>query len=100
MHQQDEVRSVVAREGVIARCQHPELAGAIGSLAAAGHLVSLLPGVYVLPGLAGDFRHRVLAATVADPDVVLVGETAARLTFWPTVPGSEIECAVRWDRDP
>lgn len=100
MRLQDEVRSIVAREGVVSRRQHPELAGAITSLTAAGHLVALLPGVYVVPERRGDFRHRVLAATVADPDVVLVGETAARLTFWPELTTSTVECTTRWERAP
>jgi very-short-patch-repair endonuclease len=98
MKLQDEVRLVVRREGVISRREHPELAGAIKSLKASGHLVPLLPGVYTVPELAGDFRTRLLAVVRWDPDVVLTGETAARLTFWPELVGSTVECATRWHR--
>ena len=100
MRLQDEVREIVRREGVITRRQHPELAGAIRSLKASGRIVALLPGVYAAPELRGDFRTRVLAAVSADPDLVLTGETAARLTFWPELTSSTVECATRWERAP
>jgi very-short-patch-repair endonuclease len=98
MRLQDEVRSIVEREGVIVRRQHLELAGAIKTLKAAGRLVPVLPGVYVVPALQADFRTRVLAAVSWDPDVVLTGETAARLTFWPELTSATVECATRWQR--
>ena len=98
---QDEVRSVVEREGVIARTRPSRAAGAMARLRRPGELVSVLPGVYAAargggrPSRCGSPPSRRWA-----PDAVLTGATAAQLTFWPTVPGSEIECAVRWDRDP
>lgn len=98
MSLQNEVRLVVARDGVIARRDHPGLAGAIKSLKAAGHLAPVLPGVYVVPELQEDFRTRIMAAVCWDPDVVLTGETAARLTFWKELTSPVVECAVRWQR--
>jgi very-short-patch-repair endonuclease len=98
MSLQDEVRSVVDRQGVIARREHPQLVGAIKSLKAAGHLAAVLPGVYAVPALRDDFRTRVLAAVVWDPDVILTGETAARLTFWRDLTSSTVDCAVKWQR--
>ena len=100
MSLQDEVRSVVEREGVIARRDHPELAGAMARLRRRGDLVSVLPGVYAPPALADQRAVRLCALTRWAPDAVLTGPTSAQLTFWPTLPGSEIQCAVRWDRDP
>jgi len=98
MRLQDEVRSIVEREGVIARRDRPGLAGAIKSLKATGHLAAVLPGVYVVPALQDDFRTRVMAAALWDPDVVLTGETAARLTFWRDLTSSTVDCAVKWQR--
>ncbi|MGI3784572.1 MAG: DUF559 domain-containing protein, partial [Janthinobacterium lividum] len=98
MSLRDEVRSIVRREGVIVRKQHPELAGAITTLRSSGHLVSLLPGVYAVTELRNDFRTRVLAAACTDQDLVLTGESAARLTFWPELTSSTVECATRWER--
>ena len=100
MSLQDEVWSVVAREGVIARRDHPELVGALARLRRQGELVSVLPGVYAPSGFADLRPVRIAALALWAPDAVLTGPTSAQLTFWPTLPGSEIECAVRWDRDP
>lgn len=97
---QDEVRSVVAREGVIARRDHPGLAGAMARLRRRGYLVSVLPGVYAPTALADQRPVRLAALVRWAPDAVVTGRTAAQLTFWPSLPGSAIECAVRWDRDP
>ena len=100
MSLQDEVRFVVEREGVISRRDHPSLAASVARLRRDGKLVSVLPGVYAPPAFAGE-RHVRLAALVRwAPEAVLTGSTAAQLTFWPTLPGAEIECALRWARDP
>jgi very-short-patch-repair endonuclease len=100
MNLQDEVRSIVRREGVIARREHPQLAGAMARLRRDGALVSVLPGGYAAAAVAGERPVRLAALASWAPDAVLTGNTAAQLTFWPTLPGSEVDCALRWQRAP
>jgi very-short-patch-repair endonuclease len=96
----DEVRDVVRREGVLVRRDHPTLTGAIARLVRDGELVAVLPGVYVPAGAERDRRLRLACLARWAPDAVLVGRTAAQLTFWPGLSGDTIECALPWDRDP
>ncbi|GAB2593221.1 endonuclease domain-containing protein [Microlunatus antarcticus] len=95
---QDEVRSVVEREGVIARKDHPDLAGAIAWLVRRGELAPVLPGVFCAHEVAGTFEARIRALACSDPGAVLTGATAARLSFWPKLTSAEVECATRWER--
>lgn len=91
---QDEVRELVRREGVVSRRQHPALARAVDALVAAGVLVAVLPGVYAPPDVRTEFETRVLSAATWDPDVIFCGEAAARLSFWPDLSPTTVECAV------
>lgn len=100
MSLQDEVRSVVEREGVIARRGHPELVSAMAWLVRRGELAPVLPGVFCSREVATTFEARVAALARWDPDAVLTGATAGRMTFWPTLASPSVECAVRWDRAP
>jgi very-short-patch-repair endonuclease len=100
MRLQDEVRSVIDREGVIARREHPELSTAMARLRRQGELTSVLPGVYAPPAVAGERTVRLAALVRWAPDAVLTCRTAAQLTYWPKLPGSEIECALPWERRP
>ena len=100
MKLQDEVSAVLAREGVIARRDHPELAGAMARLLRNGELDAVLPGVYTAAATSGTRAARLAALSRWDPDAVLVGRTAAQLTFWPSLPGDTVECAFRSQRDP
>ena len=98
MNLQDEVRSIVRREGVIARRDHPGLATSMAWLVRRGELAPVLPGIFCSRDAAVTFEARVHALACSDPDAVLTGATAARLTFWPTLTSAEVECAVRWER--
>lgn len=100
MNLQDEVRSVVEREGVIARRDHPELANAMARLRRGRELVSVQPGVYAPPAAAGERNVRLAALARWAPEAVLTGRSAGQLTYWPMLPGSTIECAMHWDREP
>ena len=100
MHLQDEVREIVRLEGVVARKEHPELAAAMARLRRQGVLVSVLPGVYAPVAVAAQHDVRLAALVRWAPDAVLLGGTAARLTFWPTLPAHDVECALPWERDP
>ena len=91
---------VLERDGVIATRDHPELRGAINRRLRTGQLVRVLPGVYSSPTGAAEFRHRVAAVPLWDPDAVLTHEAAAALTFWPTIRVPVIRCAVRHEKAP
>ena len=65
-----------------------------------GELATVLPGVYAAAQTDLDRPVRLAALFRWAPDAVLVGRTAAQLTFWPGLPGSTVECALRWQRDP
>lgn len=95
---QDEVREIVAREGVVLRRDHPELRGAIERLVRTGELVAVLPGVCSTEDAAERHDVRVLALALRDADAVLVRRTAARLTFWPGLRSEVVEAALRAPR--
>jgi len=92
-HQQAEVRRIVDREGVVLRADHPDLRGGIEGLLRAGELTAVLPGVYAA-SRARDRSTRVLALARREPDAVLLGRTAAQLSFWPSLPGDEVSYAL------
>ena len=91
---QDEVRSIVGREGVIARADHPELGGATARLLRSGELVAVMPGVYAARETAQDRRIRMLALVTRQPDAILTGPTAAQLSYWRKLPGDEVSYAL------
>lgn len=98
MRLQDEVRAIVQRDGVIARKQHPELANAMDVLSRDRQLAAVLPGVYSAAGQVDERAVRLAALARWAPDAVLTGASAAQLSFWPTLRGSEVACALRWER--
>jgi len=100
MSLQDEVRDVVGREGVILRRDHPGLTGAMARLVRDRELTPVLPGVYAATAGSDERAVRLAALSRWEPDAVLVGRTAAQLTFWPKLPGALVECAVRGEREP
>lgn len=93
-----DVDLVIARNGVIATREHPELRGAINRRVRNGQLVPVLPGVYTTPAGATDLRARVAAVPLWDPAAVVTHEAAAALTFWPDVKVSVIRCAVKHEK--
>jgi len=56
--------------------------------------VAVLPGVYTPSALASRSDIRMRAAMLRHPDAVLVGEAAARVSYWPDLHLSDIELAV------
>ena len=96
----DEISRILDETGVLVRRDHPELAAALAWRLRQGHLRAVLPGVYAPPHRADDLDVRVRALCRSDPDAVLTGTTAARLTFWPGVRGDVVECATRRQRAP
>ena len=65
------------------------------SAVAAGVLVRLLPGTYTYRDGASDLAVRALAVSRWQPDAVITGRAAARLTFWPTLSVDAIGVARR-----
>ncbi len=71
--------ALAAGFGVIARRDHPELAGAIDVALRRGELRRLLPGTYARADRATSLVVRARAVCVADPDAVVTGLAAAIL---------------------
>lgn len=90
---QDDISRIVSEHGVLVRSRHPELAGAIAWRVRRGQLRAVLPGVYAAAASADDLHVRILALSRADPDAVLIGATAARVSFWPGIHCDVVECA-------
>ncbi|WP_158548205.1 DUF559 domain-containing protein [Desertihabitans brevis] len=86
---------LAAGEGVLLRADCPELGGALDWLARSGRLLKVLPGTYVDAARADDVALRVRAARRWAPDAVFRAETAARLTFWPEAPVTDVALSVR-----
>jgi very-short-patch-repair endonuclease len=85
----------MAGSGVVSRRQHPEFARKLYTLCGRGELVTLLPGIYTLPHLAGDWEIRAAAACLLDPSAVIIGDAAAALSFWPELTPGTVEVAGR-----
>ena len=84
----------------MARRDHPGLSGALDRLLRSGELAAVLPGVYAEAGRASSWETRVAALGLRHRDAVLVATTAARLTFWPGVRGTDVEWASRRECEP
>ncbi len=81
--------------GLILRQQHPELRASLDHLLRGKELVTVLPGVYTVPGLAAVPEVRMRAAMLRHPDSVLMGASAAQVSYWPEIRLGDIEVAVR-----
>ena len=95
-----DIQAVLAREGVIALRHHPDLVGPIQWLVRRGDLHPVLPEVYA-PQLDVDtFDARISALMAWQPNAILVGAAAARVSFWPTIRVPTVTCAVKHHRQP
>ena len=86
-----EVISELVHAGVVLARSLPGSARTLSRLAADGRVVRLLPGVYTLAPNANHFETRCLALMLWDPDAVITGRAAARLTFWTEARVEQIE---------
>lgn len=89
---------LLAKNPVITRRQHPELAGRLSRAAAEGLLTALFPGVFAPPERAADFTVRAAAVCRYDPAAVIVGDAAAALSYWPELRPDTIVVAGRQRR--
>jgi len=95
-----EIERLLATRGVIARRDHPELDTTLQYLVRRGDLIRVLPGIYAARDQGMSLQTRVSAVRCFDPDAILVGAVAARLSFWPELQADVVECAVRHSRAP
>ena len=91
---------LAAHDGILLAREHRSRKSSLSRWRAAGRLVRLLPGVYVHPLAAGDFRTRIRAVLARVPDAVVCGQAAATLTAWPEESVTEIEVATASRRRP
>ena len=84
-------QALAERSGLLRRKDHPELVTSLDWLVRSGELQSVLPGVLASTGMADDFETRVRAIQAWQPDAVLPGYAAARLTYWPEAPVTEVD---------
>ena len=95
-----DIQAVLARKGVIALRDHPDLVGPIRWLVRRGDLHTVLPGVYA-PRLDVDtLDTRIRALMAWDPNAVLVGAAAARVSFWSTIRVPTVTSALKHHRQP
>lgn len=90
----------LATHGVIARREHPELAGQVDWLISRGQLRAMLPGVYVAASAEPTAALRIQAIRHWDPDAILVEESAASLTFWSQLAVPVVRVALKHARRP
>lgn len=97
---QQRIAEILRNQGVIGRRAHPGLAHAIDGLLRRGHLVPVLPGWYAAVSDRDDLRVLMAAIQQADPDSVIIGRSAARLSYWPELTCDAVEVAVQRRRAP
>ncbi len=87
-----DLNATLAVAGVLSNRKFPHFTNMIGHALRAGALVPLLPGTYAAES---SFTTRVLSVRDWDPDAVFVGETAARLDWWPELKIETVRAATR-----
>lgn len=78
---------------LVSRRDHPAATSTLDSAVRSGLLTAVLPGVYLLAGVAHDIRWRIAAVMAWRPDAVICGAAAAWLTFWPELRVDTIDVA-------
>jgi very-short-patch-repair endonuclease len=79
--------------GIICRRQYPELLTRLEAAVRRGELIAVLPGVYVVPELASDWRTIVRAVPLWNDDAVVIGDAGAALTYWSELTPRTVEIA-------
>ena len=95
-----DIHALLAANGVIALREHPDLIGSIRWLVRRGDLQAVLPGVYASREAADTFDTRVRAVMAWDSNAILTAETAARVSFWPSIRVPVVRCALKHHREP
>lgn len=100
VNQKELSRLLAAGDGVVLLREHPGLKDVLRRQTAQGHVVPVLPGAYVPTELAGSATIRMRALARWDPDAVLTGAAAARVSFWPEIKLDRVDAAVGSHRRP
>jgi hypothetical protein len=95
-----DIQHLLATEGMVVRHDHPKLIGAIDWLVRSGDLRPVLPGVYAEQGACDSVQTRIRALMRWDPDAMLIGSSAAWVSFWPETRVSSIMCSLKHHRRP
>lgn len=95
-----DILNALETDRVVSAQRHPELARALNAYRFRGSLTAVLPGIYALSGNAASFETRVAAATASPMGFVVVGSSAAKLTWWPELEVTDVEIAHRDDHLP
>ena len=82
---------ILAQVGVLAAADVPGSARCLSRLAATGAVVRLLPGIYAVAAIADRVEVRCQAIMLWDPDAVITGLAAARLSWWKDASVTTIE---------
>lgn len=88
-----EILAALEADSIILSSQYPRLSRAIERHVARGELKRVLGDAYSAVGPASSFEVRVAAARAVHPNCVFVRETAARLTWLPTIQVDRIQAA-------
>jgi very-short-patch-repair endonuclease len=91
-------RELFESETIIARRDHEMLGTALGRLVTDKEIQAVLPGVYALPDHREFLEIRVKALHMYDPDAILMGKIAARLSFWPELEVADVQAVVKNQR--
>ena len=94
------MKSPLAHLPIVARRDHPHLRNHIDHLIRSGQLTPLLHGVSCWADQEPDFFLLVRAAVSWNPRAILVGATAAALTWWPELKPDRVELASPPPRNP
>lgn len=86
-----DVISELLRHPVIRSGDHPGSARTLSRLAARGVVARLFPGIYAHAKAAENLEVRCAALMLWDPDAVITGHAAARLSFWPQARVDQVE---------
>lgn len=92
------LRQLFETETLVVRREHPALQRALQGLVHRREIESVLPGVYALRDHRELVEVRVQALRRYDPDAVVMGRAAARLSYWPEVEVDVVQAAVKHKR--
>lgn len=87
-----ELIQALERSSAVSRRTHAALIDQIDYARRIGELVPLMPGTYAP---TDDFLARCASVSLWDPDAVLSGSTAARLSWWPELQRDEVHAISR-----
>ncbi len=86
--------AITQSRGVLSTSEYRSLRNSISRACARGELIRVLPGVVVAAEGLQDPLTLIRAARQWNPSCVLVGATAARLSYWPGAPAGVVDLAV------